>query len=51
MVEPDSQWPRKACEYALQTPVGQGAFGLVWDAKLKSTGERVAVKIIDLEQF
>jgi len=32
MVEANEAWPHKATQYQLVSPVGQGAFGLVWKA-------------------
>ena len=51
-----NQWPAEARKYRLDTPVGMGAFGLVWRAfMLKDSfdqrGTEVAIKIIDLAQF
>ena len=43
-------------DYILIGPVGQGSFGLVWNAKCidinsEHNGLHVAIKIIDLENF
>jgi hypothetical protein len=51
-----TQWPVESSGYILIGPVGQGSFGLVWNAKcIDSTSEHnnshVAIKIIDLENF
>lgn len=51
-----TSWPVEASGYELIGPVGQGSFGLVWNAKCIDThsehkGLHVAVKIIDLENF
>ena len=46
------QWPTKAINYKLHTPIGQGSFGLVWKAECITGGHmntNVAIKIIDLE--
>ena len=51
-----TSWPVEARSYELIGPVGQGSFGLVWNAKCidihsEHNGLHVAVKIIDLENF
>jgi len=47
-----SNWPAKAANYKLLTPIGMGSFGLVWKAEcLEGVHAKtfVAIKIIDLE--
>lgn len=40
------QLPSTLSDYALEGPVGSGAFGTVWAARHKPTQERVAIKVI-----
>lgn len=47
-----TQWPANAASYQLNTPIGQGSFGLVWKAECLQgphKKQKVAIKIIDLE--
>ena len=49
-----SQWPNSGASYDLDTPIGFGAFGLVWKAVVNCgahAGSAVAIKIIDLDQY
>jgi serine/threonine protein kinase len=47
-----TSWPSNASSYKLNTPIGQGSFGLVWKAECLEEPykkQNVAIKIIDLE--
>ena len=50
------QWPTKSTGYKLLGPIGQGSFGLVWNARCidetsPHNNQVIAIKIIDLELF
>jgi serine/threonine-protein kinase OSR1/STK39 len=47
-------WPVFASSYKLKKPIGSGAFGFVWQAKVLKPEipiRKVAIKVIDMEQF
>lgn len=46
-----SHYPTVATSYDVYEEIGVGAFATVYQATVKETGEQVAIKIIDLDQF
>lgn len=49
--EPEVHYPCTADDYDILQEIGIGAFATVYRATVIATGEEVAIKIIDLEQF
>ena len=50
----DSGWPSVVSAYTLKQVIGQGSFGLVWEAVCNhgpNAGSNLAIKVLDLEQF
>jgi len=46
-----NKYPTTADGYEVYQEIGAGAFAKVYRAKVKATGEEVAIKVMDLEQF
>lgn len=46
-----SHYPTSAAGYDVYEEIGVGAFATVYHASVKETGEQVAIKVIDLDQF
>ena len=44
-------YPTAACAYDVYEEIGVGAFATVYHAAIHDTGEQVAIKVIDLDQF
>lgn len=49
--EPQYHYPTTADAYDVFAEIGIGAFATVYRAQVKETGEEVAIKVMDLEQF
>ena len=50
-IEAHSQYPTSAAAYDVFEEIGVGAFATVYHAAVHETGEHVAIKVIDLDQF
>lgn len=53
-MQPTSEWPTQPRGYRLDSPIGFGAFGTVYSARVTEgphLREKIAVKTVDLEQF
>jgi serine/threonine-protein kinase OSR1/STK39 len=48
---PEYHYPCTADDYDVLSEIGVGAFATVYRAVVKATGEEVAVKVMDLDQF
>lgn len=49
--EEHPHYPTTADAYDVYEEIGVGAFATVYHASIRDTGEQVAIKVIDLDQF